>query len=597
MTGLTPDDQSSGSRVHFVIWRWALWFAVLAGLMEAMIVGVVRVASNRLVLISSDVVWTAPIANAAVFSVASVIVWLVTRRLERSTATSVALSVFLFLFLLGPILIVPGLHQYAAVLLAAGVAVQGAQMVRRRIRWIDPLIRVTLPVFVLVSAALGAGLHVSRSVLEKRAEAALPQAPPGSPNVLLIVLDTVRAQSLGMYGYQRQTSPQLDKFSQSGVVFERALSTAPWTLPSHASLFTGRLPHELRADWLTPLGKAHPTLAEALAARGYVTAGFVANLLYATRETGLNRGFLHYSDFPLAPGWFVRESWLTRGLIRPLQNVVGDTDRLVGKRAPEVNEEFLKWLATRPQRPFFAFLNYFDAHAPYLPPSPFDVKFGNGGPQADITVRRYWSQEQIQRSNDAYDGTIAYLDQQVGALLTTLKTQGVLENTLVVVTSDHGEQFGEHGLFDHGNGLYRPVLHVPLVISFPTHVPAGIRVSQPVSLIDLGATIMDLTNATNGDSVFPGETLSDYWHSPLLNQKQRPLVAEVSKAINMPDWLPATKGNMQSVIVGGMHFIRNGDGTEELYDFEHDVAEAHNLAGLTEFHAALEEARRALKRP
>lgn len=592
MTKLQSDSEN-----RLVIWRWALWFSALTGLTQALIVAVARVTSHRLVLISSEVVWAAPAADAVVFGAASVLLWPVTYRLQRSKAAGVILSVFLFLFLLGPILIVPRLQKYAALLLAAGLAVQGARMLLPRIDWMDRIIRRTLVVVALLPVALGLWLHASGSVRGKRAEASLPAAAPGSPNVILIVLDTVRAESLSLYGYHRQTSPQLDKFAQSGVVFERALATAPWTLPSHASMFTGRLPHELSADWLTPLDNAHPTLAEALSARGYVPVAFVANLLYTTAESGLNRGFFHYSDFPLNPDMLIHESWLARNVVGSIRNLVGnadslldDTNRLVRKPAPDVNKEFLKWLATRPQKPFFAFLNYFDAHAPYLAPPPFDRKFASDVSQTTDTQ----SQRRIQRANDAYDGTIAYLDEQVGVLLTALKTQGVLENTMVLVTSDHGEQFGEHSLFEHGNGLYRQALHVPLVVSFPSQVPANLRVSRPVSLIDLPATIIGLTKAPNVEPVLPGRSLSGYWR--LDHEKQVPLFSEISKTINTPDWLPASKGNMQSVVVSGMHFIRNGDGSEELYDFERDAAEEHNLARLPESHAALEEARRALKK-
>src|SRR5262249_3466064 len=146
---------------------------------------------------------------------------------------------------------------------------------------------------------------------------------------------------------------------------------------------------------------------------------------------------------------------------------------------------------SRPQKPFFAFLNYFDAHGPYLPPPPFNRKFGDGGPQPDLMVRRTWSPQEIQRSIDAYDGALSYLDEQLGILLDKLKNQHLLENTLIVVTSDHGEQFGEHGLFDHANSLYRPLLHVPLVISYPPRVPASIRISHPVTLVNLPSTILD----------------------------------------------------------------------------------------------------------
>jgi arylsulfatase A-like enzyme len=593
---MREDRRSSlASRDSLSLWRWALWFAVFAGLGQALLVAVVRLATHRLILISPDVVWMAPVANAAVFGTAAIGLRLVTRRLAQSMAAGVALSIFVFLLLLGPLLMVPRLHPYAAVVLTAGLAIQVARMLSARADLLNGLIRRTLPALVGLSVALGLGLHLLRTVAAQQAEASLPVAAPGAPNVMLIVLDTVRAQSLSLYGYQRQTSPRLDEFARTGVVFERALSAAPWTLPSHASFFTGRLPHELSADWLTPLDTAHATLAEAFASRGYVTVGFVANLLYATAETGLNRGFIRYLDFPFSPGMLVRNSWLARALIDPLRGFTGEPDRLVSKSASKVNDEFGAWLSARPEKPFFAFLNYFDAHAPYLPPPPFDTKFGSGGPQPDIAVRRTWSQQEIQRSVDAYDGTLAYIDEQLGTLLEMLKAQHLLDNTLVVVTSDHGEQFGEHGLFDHANSLYRPLLQVPLVISFPSHVPAGMRVSDPVTLVNLPATILDLANITTGDPVLPGRSLADYWRSSQDSEKPgTPLFSAVSKGINMPEWLPVSKGPMQSVVVGGMHYIRNGDGREELYDFEHDVAEVRDLAGRTEFRAVIEDARRTL---
>lgn len=577
--------------------RWALWFAVLAGLGQALLVALTRLLTGRLILLSADVVWTAPAVNAVVFTMAAVPILVAARWLTQSTRVALALSVFVFLFLLGPLLVTPSLHPYAAIVIAAGMGVQAARVIGPRVDWFDMAVRRTLPVVVALSAALGVAVHLSRDVLAQRVDASLPPAQAGAPNVLLVVLDTVRAQSLSLYGYERKTSPRLDDLARGGVVFERALSTSPWTLPSHATLFTGRLPHELSADWLSPLNAAQPTLAETFAARGYMTAGFVANLLYCTTETGLGRGFSRYRDYQLSPGTMIQSSWLARILTGEVRSALGDTNQMIRKSAADVNREFLAWLAERPRKPFFAFLNYFDAHAPYAPPPPFDMKFGAGGPQADLAVRRSWSRQEIQRSMDAYDSVLAYVDDQLGRLLDALNAQGLLENTVVVVTSDHGEQFGEHGLFDHGNSLYRPLLHVPLVISFPPRVRAGARIAEPITLADLAATLVDLSSDRAGGPGLPGRSLRAHWDGSQPVETRSPaLLAEVSKAINMPDWLPATKGPMKSVIVGGMHYIRNGDGREELYDFERDVDEVTNLVNRAEASAALEEARRALAR-
>ncbi len=575
--------------------RWALWFALVAGLGQGAAIEVARIATNRLIWATPDVIWLAPLANAIVLTIAALALQVLTRGRKPASVFAIASCIFLFLSLIGPLLRVPRLHPYAVILLAAGLAVQGARMIRERLDSMDWLVRRTLPILLVLCIALGLGVRLKKELGARRAEAALPAATAGAPNVILIVLDTVRAQNLGLYGYQRATTPRLEEFARTGVVFERAFSTAPWTLPSHASFFTGRYPHDLTADWLTPLDDAEPTLAEALSSRGYVTVGFAANLIYATAESGLNRGFVRYKDFPLSAKLLIRESWLTRALARPLHSILGDFNSMVRKPASDVNAEFTHWLASRPDRPFFAFLNYFDAHEPYLPPPPFDTRFRPQGGKAYLNKEpETWSPEEVQQAYDAYDGTLAYLDDQVGGLLATLKTQGLLQNTLVVVTSDHGEQFGEHGLYDHGNSLYRPLLQVPLVVSFPEQVPAGVRISEPVSLINLSATILDLAKASRGDPTIPGQSLADHWRSPARPEKEEPLLAEVSKTINTLAWMPASKGDMKSVVVSGMHYIRNGDGREELYNLT-DIAEERDLAGAAEYRPVLEEARRALK--
>ncbi len=293
------------------------------------------------------------------------------------------------------------------------------------------------------------------------------------------------------------------------------------------------------------------------------------------------------------PGTIITTSWLTQTLLGPAWTALGTRDRIVRKSAEDVNREFFSWLDARPVRPFLAFLNYFDAHEPYLPPPPFHTRFG-AGPLPDTLVRRSWSAGEIQRSMDAYDGAIAYVDQQLGRLLDGVKTRGLLENTLVVITSDHGEQFGEHGLFDHGNSLYRQVLQVPLTIHLPGRVPAGMRVSDPVSLAALPATIVDLAGLPRGRLHLPGRSLAEHWLAPPGSRRTTGLLAEVSKGINLPDWLPAAKGPMKSVVADGMHYIRHSDGREELYDFNHDIAELHDLANRADARPALEESRRAL---
>lgn len=173
----------------------------------------------------------------------------------------------------------------------------------------------------------------------------------------------------------------LERLGRRGVVFDNAFATSSWTLPSHGSVFTGQLPDVLSTTWLDPLSERFPTLAERLDSAGYRTGGFVGNLEYASRETGLSRGFAHYEDYPVSAGQLVLSSAILKrvtgsGLVRRL---VGTEQRLNRRHAAQINRAFLRWVDRGSDRPFFAFLNYFDAHAPYYPPEPFTEAFRGEG--------------------------------------------------------------------------------------------------------------------------------------------------------------------------------------------------------------------------
>jgi arylsulfatase A-like enzyme len=575
------------------IWRWAIWFGLLTGLVEAALVTSARAATNRLIFMTSDVGWMAPLVDVLAFVIAAAMLLPIWKRLQEGGLT-VTLAIFLWLSLIGPALLVSSVHVFAIGVLSAGVAMQGARMLVRRLRWLELVTRRTTPVLVAIVALLGIRLYASREMTAHRALASAVRAD-GHANVILLVMDTVRAENLDLYGYARPTSPALDGVAARGTTFDRALSTSSWTLPSHASMFTGRFPHELSADWRTPLDGRHRTLAEVLRQSGYLTAGFVGNLLYTPAETGLARGFSHYEDYPVSAPVAIWSSWLTRSLIQPLRHATSEDDRFVRKDAAEVNEEFLGWLDAVPrEKPFFAFLNYFDAHSPYIPPAPFDTMFGAGGAQPDGLVRRQWSKQEIQRSMDAYDGALAHIDHEVGRLLVQLNERQLLDRTLIIVTSDHGEQFGEHGLFDHANSLYRQTLQVPLVVSLPGRIPSGRRVSAPVTLADLAATILDVAGV-NQEPRLPGTSLARHWQeNHPAAEPSSALLSEVSKGINTPPWVPITKGALKSVVTDRMHYIQHADGQEELFDFEHDPAETEDLVGRSEAADLLKRSRRAL---
>ncbi|MGH7656665.1 MAG: sulfatase, partial [Gemmatimonadales bacterium] len=344
----------------------------------------------------------------------------------------------------------------------------------------------------------------------------LGPAPAGAPNVLLLVLDTVRSASLGLYGYERATTPGLERWARTGTVFERATATSSWTLPSHAGLFTGRYVHELAAGFRTPMGSRWPTVAGEFRRNGYNTAGFSANRKYVTWEFGLNRGFDRFEDYAVTPGQVMVSSALSRMLVwQPwFQNLIGFHDLYGRKGADDIRVEFLQWISGRRDqgRPFFAFLNYYDAHNPYLPPSPWNGRFTSDTVDyVPPTLGPWLSPEQIAREQDAYEGAIAWLDHEISTLLEQLEARGLLDNTILVITSDHGEQFGEHGLVDHGNSLYQPLLDVPLILRFPGAVPAGARFDTPVTLRDIPVTMLDLAGLD--DSSIPGESLVRFWET------------------------------------------------------------------------------------
>jgi arylsulfatase A-like enzyme len=284
---------------------------------------------------------------------------------------------------------------------------------------------------------------------------------------------------MSVYGYPRPTTPALEQLARRAVRFTEARATAPWTLASHASMFSGRLPHELGVEWATALRSNFPTLAEDLGSRGYTTAGFAANIGYCSYDTGLNRGFTHYEDYwadfehfrPLRTAVLFQGVWdITVYLARlpsdiRLQPALTYLVAPYRKDAAMVNRQFTRWLSQRREshRPFFAFLNYYDAHAPYLPPQGTPFRFGLGPKSLgdfhlliglwETIDKTHLAPHYKELIDDSYDNCLSYLDGQVGELFQTLQNRGTLDNTVVIITSDHGEELGEHELFEHGESF------------------------------------------------------------------------------------------------------------------------------------------------
>jgi len=280
-----------------------------------------------------------------------------------------------------------------------------------------------------------------------------------SPNILIITLDTTRADRIGCYGHKQALTPNLDSLAQQGVLYEQAFSQVPLTLPSHVSIFTGTFPptNNIRVNAEGILSPEIPTLAELLQSEGYKTGAFISAWVLDS-QFGLGRGFDHYDQS------FNNFADTSRG----------DTERAGNK----VCDSALSWMNKTDNEPFFAWVHFFDPHHPYSPPKKY----------RDLL-------------DDPYDGEIAFMDEQIGRLLTLLDEKGIRENTLIVVIGDHGESFEEHNETQHGLFIYNPTMQVPFIMSLPGQLPVNKRASQLVQQVDIMPTVLELVNCDIPETV------------------------------------------------------------------------------------------------
>ncbi len=583
---IAPEPSLEGTGAYL---RLGAWTGLLAGVVALTVLAIKRYTGG-LIFYPIETLWREPL-SAVVFMTAVAVAFAIGRRvLPGLFHWRLLLWSGLFIGGFNALLRIPGLHWAASAVLSAGIAYQVMRWIARRPAMLSRVMRATLIPGLIAVALTAALIPAQRHWRDRQALRPFDRTGGDAPNVLLLVLDTVRSWNLSAYGYSRPTTPVLAQLASRGVLFTHAMSPAPWTLPSHASMFTGRWPHELSTDWMWPLDRTYPTIAEALRARGYLTGGFCANVRYCSSETGLARGFAHYEDYdvPLAQAL----------LASPIDQFVSRVQRVLGtapeedweaksRTVPTMQRAFLAWLdenrAANTGQPFFAFINLFEAHRPYSSPDEFHPRFST--PNAPFTPnllprdgpRQPWDASLIRGSQDAYDASIAYLDSEIGHLMNALDRRGVLKNTIVVITSDHGEEFAEHGMIGHGNSVYRASVMVPLIIVAPGLVPADRRVDAAVSTRDVPRTLLGLTRSESA-AQFPGSLLSRFWQDSSGGPSpDEPVLSTLRFGPRLNDWYPVSHGPVRSVVDGGWRYIVQQDGKEELYDFNRDALELHNL--------------------
>ena len=471
----------------------------------------------------------------------------------------------------------PQIGTTSLLFLAAGGAVPVSAWLSRRAGTLHGrAVRVAVATTVGLLILAGAALRWVPALRESQHASRLPAPPAGAPNIVLVVLDTVRWDTAAAL-------PNYRRLAASGVRFDQAYATSSWTLEAHVSMFTGRYPHHVFAPGATPINfetpvpRGMPTIAEVFRDRGYRTGGFVANTNYASREHGLDRGFIHYDDYPLTAEDPIASSTLGKHALETLSRWQ-NRPRTIGQRtAGQVTQAFLEWYDRQPGRPVFAFLNYFDAHDPYFHPD------GPRGPAREeplINPYKLYAPDEVASHRRAYEDCVRYVDDVIGALAAALEERGALESTVLVITSDHGEHFGERQLMTHGNSLYRELVQVPLVIRYPKAIPPGAEVSAAVSHRDLPATLLDLAGLDR--SALPGTALSPLWRDRSGTVERSPAVSTLIVGREphhfAPSFWPVSRGAMRSVVSDGLHYIRNGDGVEELYDFASDPGETRDIS-------------------
>ncbi len=423
------------------------------------------------------------------------------------------------------------------------------------------------------------------------------------PNILFVVWDTVRVDRLGLYGYDKPTTPNLQRFARDATVFENCVSAGSTTVPSHASMFTGLLPAEHGASNEHPrLDPRFVTLAESLRDAGYATYAFTENP-HLCRETRLTQGF-DVVEHPWSPPYAREALRISLEKRFPGRDIDALLARLSNpdyvklqwkiKAAGTLAQRGLtKWLASQsPNRPFFAFINYMEAHRPLIPRKRFRERFMTPEQlrqsyRSPRSFGQLWAYcfrlrdaapGELALSSARYDAAVAELDALFGDLIERLDAAGHLDNTVIVLVSDHGEQLGEHHLLDHQFSVYEPLMRIPLVVRYPPRFQPG-RERRPVSNLDLYPTLLELAGLQPAQRSTAVSLLHPRDKRLRIGQYPAPMTGAFKIVRKMyPRFDPTPwRRSLIALYDHPYKLIAASDGRDELYDLSRDPAERDNL--------------------
>jgi arylsulfatase A-like enzyme len=581
--------------------RRFLVFAAAFGLVTGLLEGLGLLAFHGFGLwnsripegVSAPIVGISAAVNCGLFVAVGCLLLLAWKLLPSLPLMRAAGFVFTFLICADLLGVSGRISPLGIVALSAGLAtVASRRLVSHRQTFTDlaPRLLPWLATAALLAFTLAyATAHWRESAALKR----LPPAAKNTPNLVLVVVDTLRADHTTPYGYSLDTTPNLETIAREGALFDDAISSSSWTLPAHQSLLTGRYPHEHGPLREQVVNQNLPSLPRILAAKGFRTGAFSANSDFFCRRAGFAASFLHFEDYFYSVGDMVYRTFWGRLFFRTyVSDLLGIDELPARKNAAEVNRETLDWIDRDRSRPFFVVLNYLDAHYPYVPEQPYRSRFlpptrpncahslaHKLNPlhrPTEFEVLMAMTPPCFQVQIAQYDGAIAYIDAQIANLFEQLRQRGLDHNTLVIITSDHGESFREHGLVTHGTSLYRELIHVPLIVWWPGHIPAGMRINRPVSTASVPATVLDLLGDDQRD--FPIPSLARLWTDPSTQSAWPDPVSEMAQDLYIPRHYPAYRGWLKSITDSQWHLIVSQKDPAELYAWPHDPQESQNLA-------------------